>query len=210
MIPVSVISLQNFLVKIEFLETIKVLDGRIENLSYHQKRYESVLASYGVTDYKDLGEFLSPPLKGLYRCRLVYRLDKIVEVTYHPYVKRSVKHLKTVMANELDYAKKYADREALNALYAKRGSCDDILIIQNALITDTSIANVAFFDGVDWFTPKRPLLAGTTRQRLLDSGFLKLADIGINELSSFKAMALMNAMIDFDIITDKNIREIIC
>ena len=210
MIPVSVISLQNFLVKIEFLETIKALDGRIENLSYHQKRYESVLASYGVADYKDLGAYLSPPPKGLYRCRVVYTLDKIVEVTYHSYVKRSIKHLKAITANELEYAKKYVDREALNALYAKRGSCDDILIIQNALITDTSIANVAFFDGAEWFTPKQPLLAGTTRQRLLDSGFLKLADIGINELSSFKAMALMNAMIDFDIITDKNIREIIC
>jgi len=208
-IPVSVISLQNSLVKIEFLETIKALDGRIENLAYHQKRYESVLASYGVVDYKDLGAFLSPPPKGLYRCRVVYTLDKIVEVTYHPYVKRSIKHLKAITANELDYAKKYVDRKPLNALYAKRGSCDDILIIQNALITDTSIANVAFFDGVDWFTPKQPLLAGTTRQRLLDSGFLQEADIALQSLDQFEKMALMNAMIDFDIIPRK-IEEIIC
>jgi len=208
-IPVSDTSLQNFLVKIEFLETIKALNGRIENLAYHQKRYETVLASYGVADYKDLGDYLSPPQKGLYRCRVVYTLEKIVEVTYHPYTKRSIKHLKALTVNEFEYAKKYADREVLNALYAKREKCDDILIIQKGFVTDTSIANVAFFDGVEWFTPKKPLLAGTTRQRLLDSGFLKLADISINELSSFKAMAVMNAMIDFDIIT-KKIEEIIC
>ena len=196
--------------KLEFLETIKAFNGKIENLSYHQKRYESVLAAYGYSNYKMLGDYLEAPKKGLYRCRLCYTVDEITEVFYYPYHKRTIQRLKSMDADNLVYDKKYVNREAINALFAKRGECDDILLMQNGLITDTSIANVAFFDGSRWLTPKKPLLAGTTRQRLLDDGFLIEADIALAEVKKFQKMALMNAMIDFDIIADKNIEEVIC
>ena len=59
----------------------------------------------------------------------------------------------------------------------KKGDCDDILIIRNGLITDMSYANVAFFDGTQWLTPRIPLLAGTCRERLLETGPIREADI---------------------------------
>ena len=62
---------QNFLVSREFLETIKILDGEIYNLPYHQKRYEDVLRSLGVKEVQNLEDFINPPEWGLYRCRLV-------------------------------------------------------------------------------------------------------------------------------------------
>jgi len=80
----------------------------------------------------------------------------------------------------------------------KKGSTDEILIVQNTLITDTSIANIAFFDGERWLTPKEPLLIGTTRARLLDEQKIFEQDINVADLHKFTAFALMNAMIGFD------------
>ena len=72
---------------------------------------------------------------------------------------------------------------------------DDILIVRRGLLTDTSIANIALFDGKDWFTPKLPLLRGTCRTALIDNGIIKEKDIRPEELSSYSFVRLFNAMI---------------
>jgi len=69
-------------------------------------------------------------------------------------------------------------------------------------VTDTSIANIAFYDNGMWKTPKNPLLKGTTRARLIDEGKLIEADIRVNELRNFSKVALLNAMIDFDVLQE--------
>jgi 4-amino-4-deoxychorismate lyase len=187
------------LLKNSFLETIKSIDGRVSNISYHQKRYESVLSSLGISVYKNLQEYLHPPSSGLYRCRLVYTLDSI-SVTYHAYTKRDIHSLRLVYDNTIEYAKKLTARDRINELFELREECDDILIVKNGRITDTSIANVAFYKNDIWYTPASPLLRGTTRQRLLDEGFLHTADINVEDLKKYSQIALLNAMIDFDII----------
>ncbi|MEA2090778.1 MAG: branched-chain amino acid aminotransferase, partial [Campylobacterota bacterium] len=78
-----------------FLETIRAVDGELFNLQYHQNRYESVLKSFGFSDFKNLQEFLKPPQIGTYRCRLTYN-SKRIDVTYRKYKKREVKSLKLV------------------------------------------------------------------------------------------------------------------
>jgi 4-amino-4-deoxychorismate lyase len=80
-------------------------------------------------------------------------------------------------------------------------SCDDILILQNGYLTDASYANLAFFDGKIWYTPRTPLLAGVRRQFLLDSGRIQTADIRKDDLPSFTSVSLINAMIDLDLVT---------
>ncbi len=206
----NVISLQNSSVKIDFLETIKALDGCVYNINYHQKRYESVLSSYGIKECIELKDIIHPPQNALQRCRVIYNLEGDIECSYHPYEKRKVERLKLLHADTLEYAHKYANRESLELLFSQREHCDDILIVKNGLLCDTSIANIALFDGKKWVTPKIPLLEGTTRQRLLESGFLTVKDIAVEDLKMYSQMALTNAMIDFDIIADKKIEEIIC
>jgi len=76
---------------------------------------------------------------------------------------------------------------------------DEIIIEKDGYLTDSSIANIAFFDGIDWITPKKPLLNGTTRERLLDMKFLRTADIKSSDIKSFSGFALMNTMIKFSI-----------
>ncbi|MDD2652445.1 MAG: aminotransferase class IV family protein [Sulfurimonas sp.] len=192
-----------------FLETIKVLNGEIFNLSYHQARYQRVLKHFGIDKVQDLGCFVAPPQKGLFRCRLVYDTKGFIETTYHQYQKREINSLKILYDDSVEYAIKYTNREKLDALFAQREEGDDVLIVKNGLITDTTIANIAFFDGKRWLTPALPLLQGTTRERFLKEGKIFEEEIRIQDIERFKQVALMNAMIDFAIIT-KNPKELFC
>ncbi len=192
-----------------FLETIKSQDGRLFHLAYHQKRFKRTLFALGCTTVAQLHSLLNPPQKGLYRCRVLYSKNTL-EVSYHPYVKRSVHSLKLIYDDTIEYALKYANREKINAHFSQKEQADDILIIKNHLVTDTSIANIAFFDGEKWFTPKKPLLKGTTRARLLDLHQIYEKDIAVDTLKKYKKVALLNAMIDFDIISEDKHKGLYC
>ena len=196
---------QNSLVS-KYLETIRAVDGEVLNLSFHQLRLEKALDAN--TTHR-LDSLLNPPQNGLYRCRVVYDA-KSIEVSYIKYVKRSIKKLKLVYDDTIEYAKKYENREDIEKLVVQKESCDDVLIVKNGLLCDTSIANIALYDGSVWFTPNTPLLEGTTRARLLQNAALVVKDIKPEELKNYSKIALMNAMIDFDIIAVENIEEMIC
>lgn len=182
----------------EYMETIKVIDGDIVNLKYHQDRYEGVLKHLGSSSIEDLSTHIKAPKKGLYRCRLLYDKNQI-SVSYHEYQKREIKSLKLVY-DEIDYSFKYSNRDNLDKLFSFKDGCDDILIVKSGLITDTSISNIAFYNKGVWITPKSPLLKGTTRARLLEEGTIIEADIRVEDLKSFSKVALLNAMIGFDIL----------
>ncbi len=195
-----------------FLETIRAVDGEVLNLSYHQERYESVLKKFNILDAQNLSEFIKAPKIGIYRCRLTYDLSKKphpIEVTYHLYKKREINSLKLVYDNDINYSLKSICRDKLDALYALRGECEDVLIVKNSFITDTTIANIAFYNSKRWVTPAQPLLKGTTRERLLREGKIFEEEISVKDLKNFSRAALMNAMIDFDIIT-KNTKDFLC
>lgn len=183
-----------------FFETIKAVDGKLFNLPYHQRRYESVLNSFGIKDTQNLESFIKPPQSGLYRCRFVYDIKGSIAVTYHEYNKRDVSSLKLIFNNDIDYSFKSTNRDEIDILYKQRDKSDDILIIKNLLVTDTSITNIALYKNGIWITPKAPLLKGTTRARLLDEGKIVEADIKVSELREFSKVALLNAMIDFDVL----------
>ncbi|MEA1955689.1 MAG: aminotransferase class IV [Campylobacterota bacterium] len=181
----------------EYLETIKALNGELYHLKYHEKRSE----------IENIESYLNPPKDGLYRCRLVYSDDKI-DVTYHRYKKREINSLKLIYDDNISYSKKSTDRAELNNLFIQKDDCDDVLIVKNGLITDTSIANIALYKNGIWFTPKTPLLKGTTRARLLEESFLFEIDIKVENIKEYTKIALLNAMIDFDIIPTLKIKGI--
>jgi 4-amino-4-deoxychorismate lyase len=181
-------------------------------MSYHQKRYEKTLRHVSTCEAKNLLEFLTPPKKGLFRCRMDYEIvdgECNIKSSYFEYKKREITSLKLLHDNEIEYEFKSANRDKIDELFATRGLCDDILIVKNSLIKDTTIANIAFWDGVKWVTPSSPLLAGTTRERLLAGKKIFEEEIYERDLKRFQKVALMNAMIDFDIIT-KSAKDIFC
>ncbi|ALK84376.1 Aminodeoxychorismate lyase [Phocaeicola vulgatus] len=166
-------------------------------MSYHNERLNNTLHHFwpdcaGI----ELGEYLklTPEMNGM-KCRVIYDGSGIKEISYEAYQMRPVHSLQLVYSDDIDYTYKSTDREALNRLFACRGERDDILIVRRGLLTDTSIANIALFDGKDWFTPKLPLLRGTCRTALIDNGIIKEKDIRPEELSSYSFVRLFNAMI---------------
>lgn len=178
------------------LETVHILDGEALNLAYHQARLDRSRFQLGFNDTLRLE--LSPPNTGEFRCRIVYEKE-IEKVEYLPYRYKEISTFKLVHS-DIAYDLKYEDRTEINVLIQKHPEADEIIIIKDSLITDTSIANLCFFDGTHWLTPKIPLLQGTCRQRLLDSQKIIASDIDYRSLKNFSKIAVMNAMTDFRII----------
>lgn len=82
-------------------------------------------------------------------------------------------------------------------MFAQRGETDDILIVRNELLTDTSICNIALLDGDKWYTPAAPLLYGTMREKLLSESKIRAIEIRLDSLANYQKIRLFNAMIDF-------------
>ena len=144
-------------------------------MSYHNERLNNTLHHFwpdcaGI----ELGEYLklTPEMNGM-KCRVIYDGSGIKEISYEAYQMRPVHSLQLVYSDDIDYTYKSLDREYLNQLYALRETADDILIVKNELVTDTSIANIALYNGSEWHTPKSPLLKGTQRAFLLDQQIIK-------------------------------------
>ena len=147
-----------------FIETIRVEDGTFVRPELHlQRMRQTVREAYGVASGFDLADG-SIPLqhrKGTVKCRIVYGRS-LSEISFAPYVPREIRSLRLVAADdELDYHLKYADRSALARLLQRRDDCDEILIVRDGAITDTSYSNVAFFDGRKYVTPDTFLLYGS-------------------------------------------------
>lgn len=180
------------------VESIKVLDGAIHNLEYHQERMDrSVYTLTGRRNLLSLFDelFVSEEFSyGLYKCRVVYS-DRIELVEFIPYRRRDIRSLQIVHGN-IDYSCKYEDRSVIDELFRKRGECDDILIIKNGLVTDTSFSNIAFSDGKTWYTPAEPLLEGTRRSRLVAERTLEKCNIKPDDMKNFICVSMINAMAD--------------
>lgn len=146
-----------------------------------------------------LHPFQSPQsLAGIYKCRVLYGRE-IEEITYAPYQMREISSLRLIAADTVDYTYKSANRDELNALYARRGMADDVLIVKDGYLTDTSIANVALYDEKMkiWCTPSHPLLRGTKRAELIDKRIIVEREIPQAHLGEYSKIMLFNAMIDW-------------
>lgn len=181
-----------------FIETIRIEEGRIYNLLYHNQRLNQTRkAVFGIhTELNLSGIIDSEKCRERTKCRVEYG-EEICKVEYFPYNIRPVHSLRLICCDDIDYHYKSTNREQLDDLFAKRGAYDDILIVKNGLVTDTSICNIAFWNGARWVTPAQPLLPGTKRASLLSAGMLVTKDIAIDTLGEYLSYRLFNAMIDF-------------
>lgn len=189
------------------IETIKVQEGVIYNIAYHNARLNRTRQElFYCNQTIDIQERISPPKDAhLYRCRVSYakEIETIEYIRYTPKIQKSF----ALIESDIQYSYKFANREALDRLKAQYPTFDDVIIAHNGLLCDTTIANIAFFDGEVWWTPLNPLLAGTVRHYLLDHGKIKAKELKVDEISSYHGFAVMNAMVGFKIIKDYTIRS---
>ena len=185
------------------LETIRIEDAQVANIEWHNRRCnQSRLELFNTKKKLDLTQFISPPKEGLYRCRILY-YKEIESIEYIPYQPKIITSLK-IIKSQIDYRYKYNNREALTQLQVE--GYDDIIIEKDEFLTDTTIANIAFYTGEKWVTPTKPLLKGTFRAKLLHEKFLIEKNIRKEEITNFSHFALMNAMIGFQIQKNVTIR----
>ena len=182
-------------------ETIQILNGRAMHLEWHQARLDAAIRFYYKKDVGlKLNERIKAPAmycKGIYKCKVSYN-DHSCDIEYTPYKKRKIDTLQLVDGNKLDYSLKYTDRDELNALLKRRGTCDEVLIVKKGLITDTSFTNIVLHDGNRWLTPRIALLEGTQRNRLIQEKKIFESDISTDKLQEFKCFKLINAILDFE------------
>jgi 4-amino-4-deoxychorismate lyase len=193
-------------------ETICILNGTVLNMEWHQKRYElSYRAYYHTSSHISIIDGIVVPedcKSGLCKMRIAYNKSS-KKVEFESYTSKEIRSLKLVEDNSIEYGLKFTDRNYLNNLVTDmRGDCDDILIIKNGMVTDSSYSNIVFYNGVEWITPSTPLLKGTARERLLQQGIIKAKPIHLSDIHQFLSFKLINAMRDFDTCPETNTNEI--
>jgi 4-amino-4-deoxychorismate lyase len=183
------------------IETIRIENGVPSLLPLHQERVDWTRKElFGLKDDCNLEDHLSDfslPQLGIWKCRMTYGV-KIEKTEFEPYQKKSIQSLQIIVADDFIYEHKFANREGIQHLFNLRKQADDILIIKNQLLTDTSYCNVALWNGKNWITPLYPLLKGVRRESLISSGIVQTGDISIIDLKNFYFIKLFNSMISFE------------
>ena len=186
--------------KQSFSEVIKICNGKIFNLPAHIERMNFTLLSFFGSTIPFSLKDEDIPLEfreGLVKCRIVYSLENL-EIEYSHYTFREINSLKIIHDNSIDYSFKYADRRAFERLMAQKENCDDILVVKNGLVTDTSFTNVVFESDKGLFTPSTYLLPGTKRQTLLKERVIKEKVIRIEDIEDYRKLYLINAMMGIE------------
>ena len=75
---------------------------------------------------------------------------------------------------------------------------DDVLIVKNGFVTDTSFSNVVFRQDDRLFTPDTFLLNGCKRQELISKGTIEERKISLDDIKSYQCCYLINAMLDIE------------
>lgn len=183
------------------LESIKLKDGRLHNLDFHQRRMNSALGELfseaSEIDLQNSIQIPEPCRTGLFKVRVLYG-PAIERIEFELYQPRVIQSLKVVHHESIDYHLKFTDRQILQLLFAQRGDCDDVIIVKNGWVTDAFAANLLFFDGQKWVTPHLPLLKGTQRQFLLDQQIISETEIREEDIFIYQKIGLINAMVDFE------------
>ncbi|WEK68714.1 MAG: aminotransferase class IV [Candidatus Chryseobacterium colombiense] len=184
----------------QFIESIKVEDQKIFLLEFHQKRINQTFSHFGKEgsiDLKKIYDHLEHDEDGLFKLRLVYDLDKKIRTQMIPYAIPEIADFQLVENNSYDYSFKFEDRKELEKMKMK-AKAEEIIIVKNNHITDTSFSNILFLKGKDWFTPSTYLLNGVQRQNLLKHKKIKETEITLQNIKQFSHFQLINALNDFD------------
>ncbi|NLX81027.1 MAG: hypothetical protein GXZ03_05640 [Proteiniphilum sp.] len=191
------------------LETICIHNNQAVNIHLHTQRMQN--------SAKNLG-FVAPHLPNLVdimprslankrvRCSIKYGTD-IIDILFVEYTPRVIRSLKVIEA-DISYSLKFADRHPLNQLLLQKGYCDEVLVVRDNFITDTTFSNVVFENSEGLFTPDTYLLNGIKRQKLIAEGVVKETRISQNDLHKYSRVHLVNAMLDIgmSVVNIRNIR----
>ncbi|PKP20562.1 MAG: chorismate-binding protein [Bacteroidetes bacterium HGW-Bacteroidetes-21] len=185
----------------QLFESIKIKDGRAFHVDLHQNRMDrSVKGIFKTTNSINIASVLSHedlPRTGLFKCRIVY--DEVLRsIEFIPYKQKNIQSLGIVKADDLEYDFKFVDRKKFHDLTVENSGVDEIIILKNGSISDSSYSNLVFWNGAAWHTPDKPLFKGIQREFLISRNIIKEARICLPDLRKYKKVGFINAMMDFE------------
>lgn len=185
-----------------FFTSIACRFGYLDNKEAHLQRIKEVNRHFKWIDFwtrfrrMDLEaqeKFKQMPLAKL----KIYFGEKDFAIDFEAYQPVQIRNVVLAEISEsFTYNKKVSDRAFFDYLRSQNPYADEVIMVQNGLLTDSTYCNLAFYsaDKNRWETPTRPLLAGTQRARLLNNATLHLADIRPGDLLKYQQIAFINAM----------------
>lgn len=176
-------------------ETIAIIDGKPQNLPYHQARFEQAMRAYFECEPQwQLAEVIIVPeafQQGLVRCRIDYNAQAF-QLQFFSYTPRKFQHLQCVYVENLDYRFKYVDRKRLDSL--KTLQSDEVIIINNGMVSDCTIGNLLFYKAGKWYSSCDYLLKGTQLSKLIDEGVVTLVKMPVSDLKNYEKVMIINAL----------------
>jgi 4-amino-4-deoxychorismate lyase len=190
---------------LKFIESIKVLNGDTPDINEHLQRVIRTI-QYFYSKSNEKFDFISCVYTvlererdkisdGLFKLRVVYS-DRFISGTLIPYTPKTIKRLKLVESDDIEYPFKFENRTAIDSLLSYKDKCDDILIVKNGVITDTSYSNIVFERMGNLYTPDSYLLAGTKRAKLIREGLIREEKIRPCDIDKYDKAYLINSMLD--------------
>ncbi len=184
-----------------FFETLRAQGESVDHFAYHRRRMERTLRANGMpeprTDWFAQLELAlrAQALASPQPLRLHVDYDGISwQIAAGPLPTTPMRTLRLVVDNSIAYPYKSTDRSCLDRLFQQREEADDVLIVKDGYITDTSRANLLLLRQGEWFTPQHSLLPGTTQERLVEELHLQFVPIAPRELDRYEQLWIINAL----------------
>jgi len=179
-------------------ESVQLIDACIMRWERHCRRMHDSLQTLGLPDADYLTikkSILQQATSGIQKARILYDGDgfSIDLFTYHI---RPLRQLHLITDNNISYTLKYTDRSCFEKYTRGLTSEEDVLFVKEGKITDTSFSNIALLQDGIWYTPSTPLLKGTRRAELVESGLIQEREIWMTELNKYTQLSCINAMLN--------------
>jgi 4-amino-4-deoxychorismate lyase len=188
-------------------ESIRVNDGQVPLLDFHQKRIElSYSAVFKKVSTYNLKECIEPFLKkdGIQKCRFIYD-DKNYRVEIIDYQLIEPKRIGWLRIDpNFNYSFKFFNRSFFNKINEVYSACDEIILIQNNEITDSTYCNIVIYINNEWILPKSYLLNGVERSRIISKYNFTVAPVSIDKFLLAKEYKLINSMRPFELVEAKD------
>lgn len=184
-----------------FFETIRLVDGRPQNIAWHQARFDACCMHFwGITRKISIEKFIQPAgifMQGIAKCKFIYSQHHF-EVQYSAYQTKPVTSLRLIKNDNIGYPWKSIERDPLNQLLNPAFPMQEVILCKNGLLTDTTYTNIALWDGHSWLTPALPLLQGTMRASLIHGNIIRPSTIRASDIFHFRTIRLFNAMLPWE------------
>lgn len=182
----------------QFIETIRLENGVLHSLNYHQERVNKTFLQFFRTSSSfSLEKVISknkPPQQGLFKLRIVYdALQQSIE--FAEYTRAKFNSYKLVeIDNNFRYSFKSTDRKLFDKISQETDKNILPILIQNKNVSDSVFSNLIFEKNGKLYSPNTPLLFGTMLSQTLLQHKINMITIKEDEIKNFDYIYPINAM----------------